>query len=145
VGGGSRSVRARPRWQQASGAHVRVAAWDRGDGDTDRWARGHSNGRRGQNGLNRFKIQTVWKCSKFSKFDRSKFDLPELQKFEVKYGFEDLKKVNNFLHRNFFRFGMEFKLRIREISKLEFVRIHYSFFLELWTWMKFETRAAGCT
>jgi hypothetical protein len=28
-------------------------------GNTDRWAWGHSNGRRGQNGLNRFKIQTV--------------------------------------------------------------------------------------
>jgi hypothetical protein len=28
-------------------------------GDVDRWAWGHSNGRRGQNDLNRFKIQMV--------------------------------------------------------------------------------------
>jgi hypothetical protein len=38
-----------------------------------------------------------------SNIDRSKIDLPELQKFE-KYGFKDLKRMNNFLHTNFFRF-----------------------------------------
>jgi hypothetical protein len=58
---------------------------------------GHSNGWRSQNSLNRFKIQTVWKCSNFSKLDRSKFDFPELRKFQIKYGFEDLEKMNNFL------------------------------------------------
>jgi hypothetical protein len=42
-------------------------------------------------------------------FDRSKKNLPELQKFEIKYGFKDLEKTNNFLHRNFFRFGRYFE------------------------------------
>jgi hypothetical protein len=44
-----------------------------------------------------------------SNFDHLKNDLLELKKFELKYGFEDLKKVNNFLHRIFFIFGMDFK------------------------------------
>jgi hypothetical protein len=29
--------------------------------------------------------------------DRSKFDFLELRKFQIKYGFEDLEKMNNFL------------------------------------------------
>jgi hypothetical protein len=37
-----------------------------------------------------------------SNLDWSKNDVPELQKFEIKYDFEYLKKVNNVLHRNFF-------------------------------------------
>jgi hypothetical protein len=32
----------------------------------------------------------------FPNFDRSKFDLPELQKFEIKYSFEDLEKWTTF-------------------------------------------------
>jgi hypothetical protein len=39
-----------------------------------------------------------------SNIDRPKNALFELQKFETKYGFEDLEKMNNLLHRNFFRF-----------------------------------------
>jgi hypothetical protein len=46
----------------------------------------------------KFKIQS------HSNFDRSKNDLPELQKFEIKYDFKDLEKMNNFIHRNFFIF-----------------------------------------
>jgi hypothetical protein len=53
--------------------------------------------------------------------------------------------MNNFFHRSFFRFGMDFKLKIREISRLEFERIYYSFILELLTWMKFGTMVASCT
>jgi hypothetical protein len=34
---------------------------------------------------------------------------PSLNFFEIKHGFEALKKMDNFLHRKFFRFGMEFK------------------------------------
>jgi hypothetical protein len=45
----------------------------------------------------------------FSNFDRFKFDLPELQKFGIKYGFEDLEEMNNILHRSQFGFGMSFK------------------------------------
>jgi hypothetical protein len=37
-----------------------------------------------------------------------------------KYGFEGFEESNNFLHRNFFRFEMEFKWKIREALGLEF-------------------------
>jgi hypothetical protein len=47
--------------------------------------------------------------SNHSNFDRLKNGLPELKKFELKYGFEDIEKVNNFLHRSFSRFRMDFK------------------------------------
>jgi hypothetical protein len=33
--------------------------------------------------------------------------LSRSQKIEVKYGFEDLREVNNFLYRNFLRFRMD--------------------------------------
>jgi hypothetical protein len=64
---------------------------------------------------NYFKID-----SNHSNFDRLKNGLPELKKFELKYCFEDPKEMNNFLHRGFFRFGMDFKWKIRQISRLEF-------------------------
>jgi hypothetical protein len=38
-----------------------------------------------------------------TKFGQSKIDLSLLKNFEIKYGFEDLEKMNNLLHRNFFR------------------------------------------
>jgi hypothetical protein len=44
-----------------------------------------------------------------SYFDQSKNGLPQPKKFEIKYSFEDLEKMNNSLHRNSFRFVMEFK------------------------------------
>jgi hypothetical protein len=47
-------------------------------------------------------------------------DLPEFEKFEVKYGFEDLEEMNNFLHRNFHSFGMDLELKVREFVGLEF-------------------------
>jgi hypothetical protein len=47
--------------------------------------------------------------SNHSNFDRLKNGLPELKKIELKYGFEDIEKVNNFLHRSFSRFRMDFK------------------------------------
>jgi hypothetical protein len=73
------------------------------------WWRVHACGQRqnrggGSNGLNRFQIQMVQKCLNFPNFDRSENDLPELQNFEIKYSFEDLEKMNNFLHRRFIRF-----------------------------------------
>jgi hypothetical protein len=52
-------------------------------------------------------------------------------KIEIKFGFEDLEEMNNFLHRNFPRFEIDFALKFREVSRLEFDRIHYSFFLKL--------------
>jgi hypothetical protein len=35
--------------------------------------------------------------------------LPELEKFEIKYGCAGFEEGNNFLHRNFFRFEMDCK------------------------------------
>jgi hypothetical protein len=58
-------------------------------------------------------VQTVFKFERFkniqtfSNFDRSQFDLSELQKFGITYGFEDLERMDNFLHRNFFTFGRD--------------------------------------
>jgi hypothetical protein len=45
-----------------------------------------------------------------------KNDLTELQKFEMKYGFEDPELVNNFLHRNSFKFGRYFELKFGEVK-----------------------------
>jgi hypothetical protein len=67
----------------------------------------------------------------FPNFDRSEKCLPILRKIGIKYGFEDLEEMNNFLHRNFHRCGMDLELKFREISRLEFDRIYYSFFLKL--------------
>jgi hypothetical protein len=67
-------------------------------------------GARGQIRFKPFqKFKLFQKQSNFSKYELSKFDLLELQKFGIKYRFEDLKEMNNFLHRIFFRFGMGFK------------------------------------
>jgi hypothetical protein len=43
-----------------------------------------------------------------------KTDLPKLQKFEIKYGFDGFDERKNFLHRDFSRFKMNFKLKFRE-------------------------------
>jgi hypothetical protein len=53
----------------------------------------------------------VQKCSNLI---RPKTDILKLQKFEIKYGFEGLDESNNFIHRNFSRFEMNFKLKFRE-------------------------------
>jgi hypothetical protein len=36
-----------------------------------------------------------------------KKDLPELEKFEIKYGFEGFNERNNFIHQNFFIFEVD--------------------------------------
>jgi hypothetical protein len=41
------------------------------------------------------------------KFIRSKKDLPELGKFEIKYGFEGFDERNNVLHRDIFNFDLD--------------------------------------
>jgi uncharacterized protein YdhG (YjbR/CyaY superfamily) len=45
----------------------------------------------------------------FPKFDQSKKDFPELENFEIKYGCEGFEERNNLIHRNIFRFKMDFK------------------------------------
>jgi hypothetical protein len=46
----------------------------------------------------------------------SKKGLPELDKFEIKYDFEGFEERNNFIHRNFFRFGTDFELKFWEVK-----------------------------
>jgi hypothetical protein len=45
------------------------------------------------------------------KFILSKQDLPCIENFEIKYGCEGLEEKNNFLHMNFSRLEMDFKLK----------------------------------
>jgi hypothetical protein len=59
----------------------------------------------------------------FPNYDRSERYFPFLGKIKIKYGFEDLKEMNNFLHRNVLRFRMDLELKFREFSRLEFDRI----------------------
>jgi hypothetical protein len=40
---------------------------------------------------------------------RSKDGIPELEIFEIKYGFEGFEDRKNFLHRNFIRFEVGFE------------------------------------
>jgi hypothetical protein len=52
----------------------------------------------GGGGLNPIRFQIQMDSNQVdivSNFNRSKNGLPELQKFEIKYVFEDLKKMNN--------------------------------------------------
>jgi hypothetical protein len=73
-----------------------------------RWGPDNSAGRRR---LNLFRIQIQTNCKSNSnrfKLGWPKKDLPELKNFEIKYACEGLEEVNNFLHRNFSRFKMDF-------------------------------------
>jgi hypothetical protein len=47
----------------------------------------------------------------FVKFESGlkEFDLPVLQKFEIKYGWKGLEIRNNFPYRNLLRFKLDFK------------------------------------
>jgi hypothetical protein len=48
---------------------------------------------------------------------RSEDGLPELKKFQIKYGCEWIKIRNNFPYCNFSKFGIEFELKFREGSR----------------------------
>jgi hypothetical protein len=56
------------------------------------------------------------------------------QKNELKYGHEGLKEGNYVLHRNFYRFKMDFKWKSREALGLNLKRIWWNFFLESSNW-----------
>jgi hypothetical protein len=84
--------------------------------------RGYSVGLRGQtlfemdsNVFNIFK-----RFQKSFNFHLSKKDIPELKKFEIKYGFEGFDGRNNFLYRNFFRFKVDVEWKFREALWFEF-------------------------
>jgi vacuolar-type H+-ATPase subunit C/Vma6 len=53
--------------------------------------------------LNEFKL-----LQNLSNFAQSKNGLPYPENFEIKYSFEALEKMNNFLYRNFLKFGIDF-------------------------------------
>jgi hypothetical protein len=106
-GGGSRPARARPWRQWAGGACTCGRHQNRGGGPA-KWGPVTVPGGK----VKRFKPfpnSNVQNVQIFPNVDRSKNNLPELQKLEIKYGFEILEKMNNFLHRNFFRFGRNFE------------------------------------
>jgi hypothetical protein len=76
-------------------------------------------------------FQTVSIFSRLGKYS------PLLRKIQIKYGFEALKEGNNFLYRNFLRFGMDWEYKFREICMSQkHVKIHW-INLELWDLMKF--------
>jgi hypothetical protein len=85
-------------------------------GVADRWGSNHCNGRRGQTPFESIQIKRFNSIQIFSNFDRSEQHFPVLKKIEIKYGFECLEETNNFLHRNVFRFEMDFELKIWEFN-----------------------------
>jgi hypothetical protein len=52
-----------------------------------------------------------------SNFADPKNDFPKLKIFEIKYAREDIEKMNNFFHRNFFRFRRDMEYKFREFSR----------------------------
>jgi hypothetical protein len=66
-----------------------------------------SNGFESDSNLNGFKL-----LRNAPNFNRSKNDPPLLRKIEIKYGFDGFEEMNNFHHRNFFKF--------REVLEFEF-------------------------
>jgi hypothetical protein len=42
-------------------------------------------------------------------FDRYKKDLPELKKFEIKYGCQGFEERNKLIHANVFKFEVDFE------------------------------------
>jgi hypothetical protein len=55
-------------------------------------------------------IQTILnKIQIHPSFDRSKRDLLGLKKFQRKYEIEEFEERNNFIHRNFFKFEVDFE------------------------------------
>jgi hypothetical protein len=51
-----------------------------------------------------------------SNFGRLEKYFPWLRKIEIKYSFEGLEEMNNFLHGHFLIFGMGLELKFREVS-----------------------------
>jgi hypothetical protein len=78
----------------------------------------HSVGRRDSKlSLNRTKSQTGPNQFQIpSNFPRSKQDLLDLQKIEIKYGWREFEIRNNFPYKGFLIFEMDFELKFREAS-----------------------------
>jgi hypothetical protein len=95
----------------ASACRTGACPWTGEAGVADRWGHDHCNGRRR---FNLIQISNSNKVQIVSNFDQSKKDFPKLKFFKIKYGCEYFEERNNFLHRNFFRLGMDFKLKKSE-------------------------------
>jgi hypothetical protein len=136
-GGSAWPATARVRHRQAMVGQCRGAGEDQG---ADKWALGTMKSGGDfllvwiQN-LNKFKLVQI-----LSKFDRPKNDISELEKFEIKYGCEGLEEGNNFLHRNFFKFEIDFKWKFREFSRFELEDNMIEFLLETSNWDETWTR-----
>jgi hypothetical protein len=63
---------------------------------------------------NQFKIEID--TSNYSNLIQFKQDLPELRKFEIKYGWKVFEIKNNFPYKDFLRFEINFELKFREAS-----------------------------
>jgi hypothetical protein len=61
-------------------------------------------------------IQTCSNILKKFKPSSIQKGLPEVEIFEIKYGCYGFEERNNFLHRNFSRFEMDFELKIWEVK-----------------------------
>jgi hypothetical protein len=91
--------------RQRPGCGACVGGIEQGRDGDDRWAPVIVSSDAGSKRFKPFqKFKRFENIKKIPNFDRSKFDAPELQKFEIKYGFEYLEMMNNFLHPNFFKF-----------------------------------------
>jgi hypothetical protein len=105
----------RAMWQRGGGGGG-LHGMSKGGRAYDAWAGGHRTGA-GQFDLIPIQIQMNSNIIHIdSNFDPSKKDLIELQKFEIKYGFEYIETMNNFLHINFFRFERDFELNFLKIK-----------------------------
>jgi hypothetical protein len=52
----------------------------------------------------------------FQSLTEPKRIFPSSKKFEIKYDFERFEEGNNLLHRNFFKFEMDFELKFGEVK-----------------------------
>jgi hypothetical protein len=74
-----------------------------------------------------------------------KQNLPELENFEIKYGFEGFDEGNKFPYRNFLIFEMDVELKIRELLVIEIHGNLREFALEPQDLMNNGQKASVCT
>jgi hypothetical protein len=75
--------------------------------------RGTGHGGKFDSNSNFKRIQIIFKFNQMSTAPKRTF---QARKIEIKYGLEDLEKMNNFFHRNVSRFVMEIELKFQEPS-----------------------------
>jgi hypothetical protein len=89
-----------------------------GDGQTRKWRAWLGLGKPDRQALapnlNNFEKNS------FLNLIQTKTNLSELKKIGIKYSFEGFDERNNFFHRHFFRFEVNFELKNREALGFEF-------------------------